>query len=82
MLIRLFSFLFYEGVYTMASKHDTNVKATRDTWAKKCDGFVAFSTVVSGTIHTPPLVIYYLSTLFDFDLFHMRNDRTLRTFRR
>eukprot|EP01035_Chromulina_nebulosa_P017657 gene17657-23244_t len=32
------------GVYTMESSHSTNVQATRETWGKKCDGFVAFST--------------------------------------
>lgn len=32
------------GIYTMESSHETNVKATRNTWAKKCDGFIAFST--------------------------------------
>jgi hypothetical protein len=32
------------GIYTMASSHATNVRATRNTWAKKCDGFIAFST--------------------------------------
>ena len=33
------------GIYTMEANHNTNVKATRNTWAKKCDGFIAFSTV-------------------------------------
>ena len=33
------------GIYTMEKNHETNVKATRETWAKKCDGFVAFSTI-------------------------------------
>eukprot|EP00605_Chrysophyceae_sp_TOSAG23-4_P002456 GSChrysophyteH1.ASY1.ANO1.2715.1 assembled CDS len=33
------------GIYTMESAHESNVKATRETWAKKCDGFIAFSTV-------------------------------------
>ena len=28
----------------MEKNHDTNVRATRDTWGKRCDGFVAFST--------------------------------------
>lgn len=32
------------GIYTMAKNHATNVAATRTTWAKKCDGFIAFST--------------------------------------
>ena len=32
------------GIYTMESNHQTNVLATRDTWGKKCDGFIAFST--------------------------------------
>lgn len=35
------------GVYTMEKNHETNVKATRNTWAKKCDGFIAFSTKMS-----------------------------------
>jgi len=33
------------GIYTMEQSHATNAKATRNTWAKKCDGFIAFSTV-------------------------------------
>ncbi len=32
------------GIYTMEKSHKTNVRATRNTWAKKCDGFIAFST--------------------------------------
>ncbi len=31
------------GIYTLKKSHQTNVKATRNTWAKKCDGFIAFS---------------------------------------
>jgi len=38
------------GIYTMQKNHDTNMRATRDTWAKKCDGFIAFST------HEDPLI--------------------------
>lgn len=38
------------GIYTMESNHKLNVEATRETWAKKCDGFVAFSTVDDDTI--------------------------------
>lgn len=33
------------GIYTMEKNHKTNVEATRTTWAKRCDGFIAFSTV-------------------------------------
>eukprot|EP01041_Mallomonas_annulata_P004115 gene4115-8174_t len=33
------------GMYTMETKHKTNVRAVRDTWGKRCDGFMAFSTV-------------------------------------
>ena len=33
------------GIYTMEQSHTTNAKATRNTWAKKCDGFISFSTV-------------------------------------
>ena len=33
------------GIYTMEKNHGTNVEATRSTWAKRCDGFIAFSTV-------------------------------------
>lgn len=32
------------GIYTMERNHNGNVKSTRETWAKKCDGFIAFST--------------------------------------
>jgi hypothetical protein len=38
------------GIYTMAKNHGTNVAATRNTWAKKCDGFIAFSTERDPTI--------------------------------
>lgn len=38
------------GIYTMEANHETNVKATRNTWAKKCDGFIAFSTKEDATI--------------------------------
>ena len=38
------------GIYTMAKNHDTNVKATRETWGKRCDGFVAYSTVTDDNI--------------------------------
>ena len=33
------------ALYTMEKNHATNVKAVRDTWGKRCDGFLAFSTV-------------------------------------
>jgi len=38
------------GIYTMASNHQTNVKATIDTWGKKCTGFMAFSTEADPTL--------------------------------
>ena len=38
------------GIYTMESNHKTNVQATKETWAKRCTGFVAFSTVTDATI--------------------------------
>jgi len=34
----------------MASAHANNVKSTRETWAKRCDGFIAFSTETDPTI--------------------------------
>ena len=34
----------------MEKNHATNVKATKLTWAKKCDGFVAFSTKTDPSI--------------------------------
>lgn len=33
------------ALYTMEKNHGTNVKAVKETWGKRCDGFVAFSTV-------------------------------------
>lgn len=33
------------GIYTMEKNHATNVQATRETWGKRCDGFIAFSTI-------------------------------------
>lgn len=49
------------GIYTMESKHETNVKATRDTWAKRCTGFLAFSTATDPTI---PGTLNFLSSCF------------------
>ena len=34
----------------MESKHTNNVKATKELWAKKCSGFMAFSTVTDEKI--------------------------------
>lgn len=45
------------GIYTMQSKHKDNVQATKETWAKKCTGFVAFSTATDPTI--PALAIQH-----------------------
>jgi glycoprotein-N-acetylgalactosamine 3-beta-galactosyltransferase len=38
------------GIYTYDRNHATNVKATRETWAKRCDGFLAFSTLTDPSI--------------------------------
>ena len=38
------------GIYTMEANHKGNVQATRETWGKRCDGFVAFSTVTDDSI--------------------------------
>lgn len=38
------------GLYTMEKNHATNVKAVKETWGKRCDGFVAFSTASDPTI--------------------------------
>lgn len=38
------------GIYTMEKNHNTNVDATRSTWAKRCDGFMAFSTITDFNI--------------------------------
>ena len=46
------------GIYTMESKHHDNVQATRETWAKKCTGFVAFSTADDPTI--PGMFVAYV----------------------
>ena len=34
----------------MEKNHATNVAATKETWAKRCDGFVAFSTAADAAI--------------------------------
>ncbi|CAN0045847.1 unnamed protein product [Ectocarpus sp. 4 AP-2014] len=34
------------GVYTYHANHDTKIKAIKETWASRCDGFVAFSDQV------------------------------------
>ena len=33
------------GIFTKASNHESHVKVIRDTWARKCTGFLAFSTI-------------------------------------
>ena len=38
------------GVYTMEKNHKTEVQATRETWGKRCTGFIAFSTVTDESI--------------------------------
>lgn len=32
------------GVYTMEAAHSNTIRAMRETWAPRCDGFLAFST--------------------------------------
>mmetsp|Transcript_9694 Transcript_9694/g.16078 ORF Transcript_9694/g.16078 Transcript_9694/m.16078 type:complete len:955 (+) Transcript_9694:76-2940(+) len=38
------------GTYTYEKNHDTNVRIMKQTWTKKCDGWMAFSTVDDPTI--------------------------------
>lgn len=38
------------GTYTYEKNHDTNVRIMKQTWTKKCDGWLAFSTVDDATI--------------------------------
>ena len=38
------------GVYTTAESHSRNIRAIRETWAPRCDGFVAFSTATDPRI--------------------------------
>jgi len=38
------------ALYTMEKNHAVNVKAVKETWGKRCDGFVAFSTSSDPTI--------------------------------
>ena len=38
------------GLYTMEKNHATNVRAVKETWGKRCDGFVAFSTASDASI--------------------------------
>ena len=38
------------ALYTMEKNHATNVKAVKETWGKRCDGFVAFSTVSDASL--------------------------------
>lgn len=38
------------GIYTMEKNHAGNVQATRETWGKRCDGFIAFSTMTDNNI--------------------------------
>eukprot|EP01039_Chlorochromonas_danica_P000862 gene862-937_t len=48
--IRLFC-----GIYTISTAHEENVRASRDTWGKRCDGFIAFSNLTDPSI--PSLAI-------------------------
>jgi len=45
------------AVYTMESAHDTNIKIMKATWAKRCDGWVAFSTATDESI--PAIEIHH-----------------------
>eukprot|EP00611_Tribonema_gayanum_P021853 TRINITY_DN4295_c0_g1_i1.p1 TRINITY_DN4295_c0_g1~~TRINITY_DN4295_c0_g1_i1.p1 ORF type:complete len:463 (-),score=143.67 TRINITY_DN4295_c0_g1_i1:57-1445(-) len=40
------------GIYTHHKNHDTKVKAIKETWASRCDGFVPFSDQDDTTIPT------------------------------
>jgi hypothetical protein len=40
----------------MEQSHTTNVKATRNTWAKKCDGFISFSIMEDPTFPSVNIV--------------------------
>ena len=38
------------GTYTYEKNHATNVRIMKQTWTKKCDGWMAFSTVDDASI--------------------------------
>lgn len=38
------------GTYTFEKNHATNVRIMKQTWTKKCDGWLAFSTVDDASI--------------------------------
>lgn len=38
------------GIYTYHKNHKTKVKAIKETWASRCDGFVAFSDEVDNAV--------------------------------
>ncbi|CAM9430528.1 unnamed protein product [Discosporangium mesarthrocarpum] len=40
------------SIYTYHSNHQTQVKAIKETWASRCDGFVAFSDVSDNVLGT------------------------------
>ncbi|CAN0361937.1 unnamed protein product, partial [Phaeothamnion confervicola] len=41
------------AVYTYSKNHQTQMKAIRETWASRCDGFVGFSDVED---HSVPVI--------------------------
>jgi hypothetical protein len=43
-------FKIFCGIYTYEKNHATNVQATKETWAKRCDGFIAMSTKLDPSI--------------------------------
>lgn len=40
------------GIYTTARSHEKNLLSVRTTWGKRCDGWLAFSTIENLTIST------------------------------
>jgi glycoprotein-N-acetylgalactosamine 3-beta-galactosyltransferase len=43
--IRLFC-----GIYTTAKRHESHIRIIRDTWGRKCTGFLAFSTATDAAL--------------------------------
>lgn len=48
------------GTYTYDKNHATNVRIMKQTWTKKCDGWLAFSTVDDASIPCKLLVISFI----------------------
>ena len=60
------------GTYTYEKNHATNVRIMKQTWTKKCDGWLAFSTVDDATIPCKyTLLSYFPKILIPITIYYV-----------